>query len=103
MGQVKRHGVDAQHVSPPAHQVEGVARRAVELVHEGDDGRPAHAAHVEELAGLGLHALGRVHDHDGAVRRGERAVGVLAEVVVTRRVEQVPVDAVVLELEHGGR
>ena len=43
---------------------------------------------LEQLAGLRLDALGGVDDHHRAVDRVERAVGVFAEVLVARRVEQ---------------
>ena len=52
---------------------------------------------LEELPGLRLDALGGVDDHHRAVDGVERAVGVLAEVLVARRVEQV--DAAVAEVE----
>ena len=61
-----------------------------------------HGADPEELAGLGLHALGAVDDHDGAVRRHEGAVGVLGEILVAGGVQDVDAVAVVLELHDGG-
>ena len=89
----ERHGVEPEHLLDLAHQLEGVARRPIELVHEGDDRGSAHAADMEQLARLRLDALGGVDQHDGAVRRGERPVGVLAEVLVARGIEQVVMDA----------
>ena len=61
----------------------------------------AHGADPEELAGLGLHALGAVDDHDGAVRRHEGAVGILGEVLVAGGVQDVDAVAIVLELHDG--
>jgi hypothetical protein len=61
----------------------------VELVAEGDDRRIAQPADLEELAGLLLDALGRARYHDRALDRGQGAIGVLAEILVARRVEQV--------------
>ena len=58
----------------------------------------AHGADLEELAGLRLDALGRVDDHDGAVGRHQRAVGVLREILVAGGVEDVDAVALVLEL-----
>ena len=46
------------------HEVERVAAVAVHLVDEGDDRDVAQPADLEELAGLGLDALGGVDDHD---------------------------------------
>ena len=81
--------------------LEGVAALAVHLVAEGQDGEVAQAADLEELAGLGLDALGAVDDHDGGVHGGQRAVGVLGEVRVAGRVHEVEAEAAVVE-GHGG-
>ena len=86
---VDRRGVDAQHVLDLAHQVQRVATEAVHLVDEGEDRDAAHATDLEQLARLRLDALGGVDQHHRAVRGGQRAVGVLAEVVVARGVEDV--------------
>ena len=98
---VEGHGHHAQDLLDLVEQVERVAGRQVELVHERQDRQPALPAHLEQLAGLRLDALAGVEHHDGAVHRGQDAVGVLAEVLVARRVEQVEAAAVVLELQHG--
>ena len=60
-----------------------------------------HGADLEQLSGLGLHALGPVDDHHGGVRRHEGAVGILGEILVARRVQNVDAVAVVLELHDG--
>ena len=97
-----RVDADAEHVLHLADEVEGVAPRTVELVHEGEDGDGPLPADPEELAGLGLHALGAVEEHDRAVHRVERPVGVLAEVGVARGVEQVHLQPPVGELQDAG-
>jgi len=78
-------------------ELEGVPALAVQLVHEDDDRRVPHAADVHELFGLLLNALDAVHHEDDAVHGRERAVGVLGEVPVAWRVEQVDLEAAVLE------
>ncbi len=83
-------------------EVEGVTPLAVHLIDEDDDRRPAHAAHAHQFAGLGFHSLGAVHHDDGAVHGGERAEGVLRKVLVPRRVQDVDLVALVLELHHAG-
>lgn len=84
-----RRALDLQHVFDFIEQLDGRAALAVELVDEGQDGRAAQAADVEQLDGLRFHAVDRVDHHDGGVDRRERAVGVFGEVFVARRVEQV--------------
>ena len=77
-----------------------LAALAVELVDEGHDRRVAQPAHFHQLDRALLDALGAVDDHQRRVHRGQRAVGVLGEVLVARRVEQVDDAAVVGELHH---
>ena len=99
-GPVHGVGAYAEHRLDLVHEVEGVARLVVELVHEREDGDVPQRAHLEELDGLRLHALGAVDYHDRGVGRHEGAVGVLREVLVARGVEDVDAAAVVSELQH---
>ena len=100
---VDRAARDAEHSLDLVHQIERVVPVSVHLVDERDDGDLAHAADFEKLDGLRLDALAAVDEHHRAVGRGEGAVGVLAEVVVTGRVEQVHVPDRGSELQHAGR
>ena len=83
-------------------QVERVASRLVHLVDEGQDRDPALTADGKELFGLRLDALGAVEHHDGTIHRHERAVGVFAEILVARRIEEIDARALIVELQHGG-
>jgi hypothetical protein len=83
-------------------ELDGIPARPVQLVHEGEDGELALPGHAEQLLGLLLHALGAVQQHHHGIRGREGAVGVLAEILVARRVQQVDGFAQVLEL-HGRR
>jgi hypothetical protein len=55
---------------------------------------------LEELAGLLLDAPLGVEHHHRAVDRGQRAVGVLAEILVARRVQEVEAAALMLEAHY---
>ncbi len=81
-------------------QLERFAARTVVLVEEGQHGQAAGAADLEQLQRLGLDALGGVEHHHDGVDAGEHSVGVLGEVPVARRVEQVDDVVAVRELEH---
>ena len=83
-------------------QLERLAARAVPLVDEGQQGQLPLPAHVEQLQGLGLDALGRVEDHDRGVGGGQHPVGVLREVAVARGVEEVDHAVAVGELQDRG-
>jgi hypothetical protein len=95
-----RRGVERQHRLDLVEQFERVARLAVHLVDEGDDGNVAQAADLEQFTRARLDALGRVDHHHGGIHRRQRAIGVFREVLVARRVEQV-VDAIaIFECHH---
>ena len=57
-GPVHGVGLDAQLPLHLLQQVEGVLGLPVHLVDEGENGNVAHGADLEQLPGLGLHALG---------------------------------------------
>ena len=84
-----RRRVEGERLLDLVEEVERVAALAVHLVDEGDDRDVAQAADLEQLAGARLDALRGVDHHDGGIDRRQRPVGVLGEVLVARRVEEV--------------
>ena len=101
-GPVAGVGFNAELVFQLVQQFKRVARLTVHFVDKGKDRDMAHGADLEELPGLRLDALCAVNDHDGGVRRHERAVGVLGKVLMAGGVEDVDAEALILEL-HDGR
>ena len=75
-GPVDGAGADAEHGFEFIHERERLARRAVELVHEGEDGHATAAADLKQLACLRLDAFAGVDDHDGGIDGSEHAIGV---------------------------
>ena len=59
------HAGHAQLALHLVEDVERIAHFAVHLVDEGDDGCVALATHLDQAAGLGFHAVGRVDHHEG--------------------------------------
>ena len=102
-GPVDGAGGDAQLLLQLLAQLKGIPGVPVHLVDEGEDGNVPQGTDLEQLAGLGLHALGGVDDHDGAVGGHQRAVGVLGEVLMAGGVQNVDAEAFVLELHDGAR
>ena len=86
---VHRIGADAEHVLELVEQFERIARRPVHLVDEREERNAARAADRKQLAGLRFYALGRIDQHDRAVGRQQRAVRVLAEILMARRIEEI--------------
>jgi len=85
------------------HLVQQIQRRAafaVQLVDESDDGGVAQAAHLHQLDGARLHSLCHVDHHQGGVHRSQSAIGVLGEVFMARRIQQVQHALPVGELHH---
>ena len=93
----QRAHVDFQFGFKFVEDVERVASLAVEFVDENDNRGVAHAAHLHEFASLLLNAFSHVHHDDYAIDSGERAVGVLGKVLVTRSVEDVNLVVAVVE------
>ena len=83
------HDLHAELALDLLHQVERLLDLAVHLVDEGQDRRVARPADLQQAARLRLDAVGRVDHHQRRVDRGQHAVGVLGEVLVAGRVEQV--------------
>ncbi len=98
------HGIrrNAEHALQFIQQIERVARRTIQLVHEREDRHAALPAHLEQLARLRFDAFAGVDDHDRRVHRREHAIGVLGKILVAGRVEQVHAIAAILELQHRG-
>ena len=86
-GPVHGIGLDAKLVFQLVEQVERVLGLAVHLVDKREDRDMAHGADLEQLARLRLDALAAVDDHNGGVRRHKRAVGILREILMARRIE----------------
>ena len=82
-------------------QLERFATGTVVLVEERQHRQAAAPAHLEQLERLGLDALGAVEHHHHGVDAGEHPVGVLGEVLVAGRVEEVDHVVAVGELQHG--
>ncbi|MPM44841.1 hypothetical protein SDC9_91523 [bioreactor metagenome] len=101
-GPVHRIGFNAQLMFNLLAELEGIPCLPVHFVDKGKDGNVPQHAHFKELAGLSLHALGSVDDHDGGVGRHEGAIGVLGEVLVAGGVQNINAVALVLELHHRG-
>ena len=96
----RRDDIERELALDLVEQIERIACFAVHLVDEGDDRHVSQPADLEELQGLCLDAARRVQDHHRAVDGGQGAIGVLAEILVARRVEQVEGQAVMLEAHH---
>src|SRR5690606_12346328 len=97
-----RRGLDAQHFLDLVQQLDGITDVAVELVDEADDRRVAQAADVHQGDGTGLDTLTAVYHHQRAVHRGQGAVGIFGEVLVTGGVQQVDHVVAVGELHDRG-
>jgi hypothetical protein len=98
-----RTGIECQHALDLVEQREGIEALAIDLVDEGDDRNVAQAADFEQFSGLAFDALGGIDHHDRRIDRGQRAIGILAEILVARRVEQIEGDALAHEGHHRTR
>ncbi len=94
---------DPQILLDVVEQLEWVHAGPVALVHEGEHGRLPLVADLEQLPRALFHAAPVVEEHHGRVGGDERSVRVFREVRVPRRVEQVHLVALPVELQHARR
>ena len=73
----------------------------VHLIYKGKNGYMPHSADLEELSGLILDTLGGVDYHYCRVGSHKGAVGVLREVLMSRGIQNINAEALVLELHNG--
>ncbi len=99
----RRDHVKRQSLLDIVNEIERVKRLPVELVDEGGDRHIAQAAHLKQLAGLAFNTLRAVQHHHRAVHRRQGAIGILAEVLMARRIQQVKSLAAIIEGHDGGR
>lgn len=100
-GPIHGHRVDLEFVFDLRERLQRTAPRTVHLVDERDHRDSPQCADPEQLFGLGFHPFRQVDDHDGAIGGHQRAVGVLAEIMVSRGVEQIDLMPFELERQHG--
>ena len=81
-------------------QGQGFPPGTIHFVDEGEDRDLAHPADLEQLARLGLQALGGVLEHHSVVGSRQGPVGVLRKILVTGGVQQIDRGGVVVELQH---
>ena len=97
---IHRRRVEGEHVRDLIEQFDRFTRLAVELVDERHDRNVAQAADLEQLARAAFDALRRVDDHDGTVDGGQRSIGLVGEILVARRIEQIKDRVPILERHH---
>ncbi len=97
-GPVHRTGSNAQFLFNLVQQVKGIVGIPIQLVDKGKNRDPPHAADLEQLASLGLHALGSVDDHHCGVRRHQGTISILREVLMSRGIQNVYAKAVIFKL-----
>ena len=84
------------------HQVERIPAFAIQFVHEGDNRHIAQPTDFEQLECLLLDTACSVDHHDRAVDGGQRAIGIFAEVLMARCVQQVERVVAVVEGHRRG-
>ena len=85
------------------HQFDGITGIPVQLVHEGEDWRIPQAGNLHQLDGPLLDTLGTVNHHQTGIHCRQGSVGILGEVFVTRRIQQIHQLAAVRKLHNRGR
>ena len=61
-----------------------------------------HHTYLEQLPRLRLHTFGRVDHHHGRIRRHQRTVRILREILMARCIQNIDAEAAVIKLQHRG-
>ncbi len=101
-GPCQRRTPDIEDLLNLIEQLNRFATFTIEFVDKGNDWRIPQSAHLHQLDGPLLDALGRIDHHQCRVHRGEGAIGILGEVLVTGSVQQVDDTVAIGELHHRG-
>ena len=95
---VHRIAGDTQHFFQFFQQIKGLPAITIQLVDEGEDRDIAVLNHFKEFFGLGLDTLGRVHNHHGRIHGHQGPIGILGEILVSRRIQNIDPLARVIKL-----
>ena len=101
-GPVNGTGADAQHLLQFFHQRKGILGGSVHFIHKGENRYVPHPADLEQLNGLGFHALGGVDQHNCRIGSHQHPVSILGEVLVSGGIQNVDAESVIFKL-HGRR
>ena len=99
-GPVDRKRADAENAFEFIEKFQRWTRRAIQLVHKGENRHAAPTAHFEKFPGLRLNAFACVDHHHDRIDGGEHAVGVFGKVFVTRRIEQIDSITAIFKLQN---
>ncbi len=102
-GQLDGGDAGAERAADLGQRAVEVGPLTVQLVDDDDPGHAEAGRGAPRVLGLGLHAVGRAHDHDGEVDVGERGDHLAGEVGVAGRVQEVDLHAVDREGGQAGR
>ena len=98
---VNRAGTDSKHFFNLIQKLVRISCLTVKLIDESENGDMTHHANLEELNRLRLHTLCSVNDHDRTVGCHKRPIGILREILVSRRVQDIDASSVIIKLQNG--
>ena len=96
-----RRAADFQLVFHFIQQLHRVADVTVKFVHKRQDRRIAQTGDFHQLTGTILDAFRGIDNHQTAVHRRQRTIGIFGEVFVPRSIQQIDQTVVIRELHYG--
>ena len=92
--------MDTQYFLYLIDEFERILGLAIHLIYKCKDRYTSHHTDLEQLDSLRLHTLGSIDDHHCGVSRHQCTVGVLREILVSRRVQNIYTIIIVVELQN---
>ena len=97
---VHRIGPDAEFLFQLIQQVKGILGVPIHFVDKSKNRNSSHRTNPEELPRLRLNPLCSVNDHHRRIRRHQGPVGILREILVSRRIQNVDAIPLIFKLKH---
>ena len=69
--------------------IERITTLTVHLIDKDDNRSIAHTTHLHQLTSLCLYTFRRIHNDDSRIHGGESTISILAEILVTRSIENI--------------
>ena len=99
---VDRAGRNAKLLFDVIEQIKGIVGITVHFIDKGKNRNMAHHTNFKKLSGLCFYTFGSVNDHNRRIRCHQRTIRILREVLMSRCIQNIDTEAIIVKLQHGG-
>ena len=99
---VDRTGADPKYIFNLIDQFKGILCLAVHFIDKSKNRDSTHDADFKQFDRLCLDTFGAVDHHDGRIGSHQSTIGIFREVLMSRSVQDVDTESVIIKLQYGG-